>query len=1289
MKTFYNRFLPWITSVFHRLPLLFKTALIVLIFVQPLYAQYVVEDLTPSTVINEGLSLAQAADGRIFIAERAGVVKVYQNGTVSNVFTVTTTTNEEQGLLGLTLHPNFMSNGYIYVFYTRSDKFNHIIERVQINSANQEVARQQILTLDPIQNGFHNGGDLKFFNGFLFITTGDSQNNTNSQNLDNYRGKILRVTENGQPAPGNPFFGSGSVQRQSIWAYGFRNPFRLVPNVKANKLFVLDVGTSWEEINDITNPAPLYNYAWGHAQGGDGIQTETNQFVNPIFTFQTGSIGNALTNGLLYNPDVSRYPAELYNKFIIKDYLRNDMRYFDWTQNNPPSTVFYTSPHNRALGMILGNDGYIYYCEYDDKTGNLIRLKHQQAQAPEVINHPASQSIVERSSVTFGVDVSGAEPISFQWQFNNVNISGATSRTYTIASVAMQNAGAYRCVISNNAGTVMSNPAQLTVLEFNNRPTVQITAPQSSLTWDANDIIHFEATAADVEDGALPASAFSWSIDLFHEDIPGAGHSHPGASPKGVKSGDYTAASQGEKTPNIWYRFSVTVTDSNGLTGTTYVDVHPNLITATATTQPAGLNIELNLKPGVAPLTQRLVVNANLQVLNAPTPQFVGNTRYDFDHWGHGGAANQLFTAPADNVTYTAFYTATDVTQRPYQNVVAQIPGKIEAEYYDEGIDAYFDINMGGDGGFRAGDGVGTEGCSEGGNNIGWVVNGEWLEYTSRVNQTGNYTVGFRVASPNDTRKLHLEVDGVNITGTVNIPNTGGFQTWQTASVPNIHLNAGDHIIRVFFEANDINFNYVEFTYTGDSNTPPVADFEVSSQTVCLGGPVSVTSVSLGQIDSYAWSFGTGATPATATGIGPHTVTYSLASGAGPRTVVLTVSNAAGSNSKTITLQANSCASVQTPFNGAPAIIPGRVEAEAYDKDGEGIAYHDLSAGNAGGAFRTDDVDIQGAAGSNYNIGWTEPGEWMEYTVNVTQHAEYNITFTIATPYDNKVLHLEQNGVDITGPIAVPNTGGFQNWQTVTVSGIHLHEDISELRVHFESNDINFDYIDFVPMTEDDHDPEEPEEPQEPAQSFVLQAEDAVIHGATIANNQGGYQGTGFVDYANASGDYIEWTVNMSSAGPARLYFDYALLGGNRPLEVIVNNTSVGVYDFPATGSWAVWSSVSATASLNAGSNSVKLLARGSSGPNVDQLRVEPGSQSNITLASKNNVGSDTKVMAYPNPSSGHYSLSETVSWTVLNMFGETVASGYGHEIDITQKAAGVYIISVNGRREKIKVIKH
>ncbi len=188
---------------------------------------------------------------------------MFQNNAVSTVFTVATVTDAEQGLLGLTLHPDFATNGYIYVFYAilEGTIVRHRIERVQINNANQVLGRQEILLLEPIGAGFHNGGDLKFFNGYLYVTVGDSQLDTNAQNLDTYKGKILRLTENGLPAPGNPFYGTGSVQRQSIWVYGFRNPWRLVPNTTANKLFVLDVGTSWEEINEISNPT-IRNYAW-------------------------------------------------------------------------------------------------------------------------------------------------------------------------------------------------------------------------------------------------------------------------------------------------------------------------------------------------------------------------------------------------------------------------------------------------------------------------------------------------------------------------------------------------------------------------------------------------------------------------------------------------------------------------------------------------------------------------------------------------------------------------------------------------------------------------------------------------------------------------------------------------------------------------------------------------------------------------------------------------------------------------------------------------------------------
>jgi len=878
--------------------------LFVLLISSKSHSQYITQNLAPTAVIKEGLALEQSPDGRIFIAERGGIVKVFQNNVVSTVFTVATITDSEQGLLGLTLHPNFTVNGFIYVFYAINDGtvVRHRIERVKIDNANQVVSRQEILLLEPIGGGFHNGGDLKFFNGYLYVTVGDSQLNTNSQDLDTYKGKILRLTEDGQPAPGNPYYGSGSVQRQSIWVYGFRNPWRLVPNEAANKLYVLDVGTSWEEVNEISNPA-IRNYAWGHPQGGDGKQTETNLFTNPIFTYATGSIGNALTNGLLYNPAISRYP-NLQGKFIIKDYVRTEIRSFDPNIVDPVSTTFFTVPQAQqyALGMMLGNDGYIYYCAYGNN-GSLIKLDYIETAAPTIVNHPVSQSIMQTNPVTFTVSASGTG-LTYQWQFNNVNINGATGASFTIPNVTNANAGAYRVIVSNTAGNVTSNPATLTVTHFSNAPTVTIVSPLPALKWNADDIVPFEATATDVEDGTLPASAFAWSIDLFHEDVPGAGHSHPGASPQGVKSGNFTASNQGEKTPNVWYRFTVKVTDSNGLTGTSFVDIKPNLVDVIAASSPVPLNLEFNQKPVTAPSTKQVVANATLQTLNAPTPQYAGNIRYDFDHWSQGGTANQTFQAPASGtITYTAIYTPTTLQNAPYQGIIAQIPGIIEAENYDIGPGAFLDKNGGGDTAYRPGDGVGTEVCNEGGFNLAYVAKDEWLKYTAKVNTTGNYTINLRVATPYNTRKLHLEVDGVNASGVINIPNTGGFQNWQTVTIPNIALTQGTHIITLYFDENDTNVNKMEFVLSG-STTSPIADFEFTPQMGCLNNAVTFTSVSVGTVDTYSWNFGTGAQPATAAGIGPHSVIFSTE---GTRDISLTVTNTNGSNTKNVSFMVENC----------------------------------------------------------------------------------------------------------------------------------------------------------------------------------------------------------------------------------------------------------------------------------------------------------------------------------------------------------------------------------------------
>ena len=142
-----------------------------------------------------------------------------------------------------------------------------------------------------------------------------------------------------------------------------------------------------------------------------------------------------------------------------------------------------------------------------------------------------------------------------------------------------------------------------------------------------------------------------------------------------------------------------------------------------------------------------------------------------------------------------------------------------------------------------------------------------------------------------------------------------------------------------------------------------------------------------------------------------------------------------------------------TPYGGTPAALPGIVQFENYDAGGEGVAYHDTTAGNAGSAYRTNSVDIKAStdAGGGYLVGWTTAGEWLNYTVNVMKAGTYAIDVRVASSGAGGTFHIEVNGVNKTGTLTVPNTGGWQTWQTITKTGVALASGTQVIRVVMES----------------------------------------------------------------------------------------------------------------------------------------------------------------------------------------------------------------------------------------------
>lgn len=130
----------------------------------------------------------------------------------------------------------------------------------------------------------------------------------------------------------------------------------------------------------------------------------------------------------------------------------------------------------------------------------------------------------------------------------------------------------------------------------------------------------------------------------------------------------------------------------------------------------------------------------------------------------------------------------------------------------------------------------------------------------------------------------------------------------------------------------------------------------------------------------------------------------------------------------------------QDPYTNPPATTDMRIEAENYDIGNNGVAYYDTDAGNTAGAYRTDDVDIESTLdkGAGYDIAYQRPGEWLEYSIDVPTSGVFDLDARLAAKASGSSVHFEVDDVNVTGAMAVPGTGSWQAWTTLTTTGISL-----------------------------------------------------------------------------------------------------------------------------------------------------------------------------------------------------------------------------------------------------------
>ena len=357
---------------------------------------------TFATGLNAPVDIANAGDERLFVVEQGGTIRVVQpDGTVlSTPFLDITdrvrSIEYEQGLLGLVFHPDYASNGYFYVNYTRNPDGDTVVSRFSVtNDPNlADPDSEVILMVIPQPAVNHNGGDLNFGpnDGYLYISTGDgggaNDPNNNAQNSQILLGKILRIdVDGGGNAPDcasgpytipadNPFADGAGGDCDEIWALGLRNPWRFSFDPLTGDMFIGDVGqNAWEEID--YEPASSnggMNWGWRCYEGNAEFNTSgcgpQNDYDFPIYTYALTGGNCAVTGGYVYRG--GQYPL-MVGHYLFTDFCSGN--FWDAVSDGGGGWTI-TAHGNIGVSSISafgeGADGELYLARHSP--GTIFRL---------------------------------------------------------------------------------------------------------------------------------------------------------------------------------------------------------------------------------------------------------------------------------------------------------------------------------------------------------------------------------------------------------------------------------------------------------------------------------------------------------------------------------------------------------------------------------------------------------------------------------------------------------------------------------------------------------------------------------------------------------------------------------------------------------------------------------------------------------------------------------------------------------------------------------------------------
>ena len=307
-------------------------------------------------------AMAIAPDGRVFVTEKGGALRVVKNDALlpEPFLTLSVSTTDTRGLLGVAFDPDFQSNGFVYVYYTTADAPIHPrVSRFTASSTNPDVAQAgselPIRNLPRLPSSAHIGGAIHFGNdGKLYVAVGDNSVPANSQSLSTALGKLLRINRDGSIPSDNPFYSQTGAD-PAIWALGLRNPYTFAVDSVTARIHINDVGqNSWEEVNLGVRGA---NYGWPQTEGPVPAGSSGVQY--PIYAYPHAGSDCAIVGATFYRPQIFRFPPAYAGRYFFGDFCTGFIQML-----SPPN---YSNSEGFATGISslvdiqTHHDGSLYY----------------------------------------------------------------------------------------------------------------------------------------------------------------------------------------------------------------------------------------------------------------------------------------------------------------------------------------------------------------------------------------------------------------------------------------------------------------------------------------------------------------------------------------------------------------------------------------------------------------------------------------------------------------------------------------------------------------------------------------------------------------------------------------------------------------------------------------------------------------------------------------------------------------------------------------------------------------